>query len=735
MAPGKNHYEELDKISTLLYNNVIANTNVYWRVPLLVVAVLAPLSAHAATSKSFILDGRVKSGVTAAHSSLTSNSFTIARTADSKTQSTANSAAKSSTQLAPTTHESVVSKGGGRRSNSRGGGGRGGVASSTNSFAVSSAIAAQASPLSDADESEMQRRKVEPSRVSRAVRVRVLDPKDDEALLISLADRAERSLVTTLPLTIEESVVAVRDSWQRKDMQALMRFQDSWHRPGATAFLGAEIAEAYNGTVFLPMKDLRTGTVGTSLLFGQASLAMLIAFIVGSLYVVVVTVRPQVRQTCLSAVCLIEQTIIPAHLPAVKLRLLLRLSLLALSLWTLFWLSADRVMAASTPLTQIYEGYLLDSSGNAITTAHAVRLSYWSNADHISSDTTGSGTINTGAVSYAGWQEEHTVTPNSNGYFSVEMGSVTALPAVDAFSIGILQNLYLQVEVKTEAGPVTSYEILDPSVDDAVDRLPLLSVPFALNADMLDQRSTGTASGSIPVLQTGGLLPTSTIPSGLALDSFTIDSDDSSSSPTLRFGTALAKTLQYSSSAFRFNDDVVIVGDLSVSETLSGASAVTFSALKSCSHIVTDGNGQLSCGGFAVRKSVDETLTGSTVLQNDDELFFSVGANETWTYSFDIVGQSNSGPAFAFAVAAPAGSMCVYAVNAENSANGSAHTTCGEASNKMAGTGDDRPYFVSGTVVTGDTAGSIVLQWAQNSSNRNKTIIRAGSFLRASKVP
>ncbi|MCF7845090.1 MAG: hypothetical protein K9M03_04675 [Kiritimatiellales bacterium] len=227
-------------------------------------------------------------------------------------------------------------------------------------------------------------------------------------------------------------------------------------------------------------------------------------------------------------------------------------------------------MAATTaPQKLVYNGHLLDSSGAAITTSHSVRFSFWTSADYVSTDVTATGSLNITAGTYADWNETFTVTPNSSGYFNVELGSSTSLPDFSAMSDDTLKNLHLQVEVKAASSADTAYELLDrDSSNDSLDRAPLLSVPFALNSDLLDGHDTGTASGSIPVLLTGGLLDSAVIPGATDQDSFVIDSDDSviSGNINLQFGQSLAKVLSYDvdSTYFNFNDDVYIQGNLTV---------------------------------------------------------------------------------------------------------------------------------------------------------------------------
>jgi hypothetical protein len=289
--------------------------------------------------------------------------------------------------------------------------------------------------------------------------------------------------------------------------------------------------------------------------------------------------------------------------------------------------------ATSAPQKLMYSARLLTSGGTAITSSHTVRFSFWKSADYTGTDTTGTGAINTGSASYGSWQEVHTVTPDSRGYFSVELGSSTALPAMDSYTMQTLLSLYLQVEVKSSSAADTSYELLDPKpIDSAVDRSPVLSVPFALNADRLDQRDVGTGSGSIAPLGSGGLLPVSTVPGGTNRDTFTIDSDNTASSNiVLKFGETLGKTLTYdiTNTEFVFNDDVRVQGNLTVTGTVNGVnlnSLVSNSAplpLRVMSGVGL--NVTVNAGGYRLNGNTTNYAGGSAGLTDnaDNYLFFS----------------------------------------------------------------------------------------------------------------
>lgn len=280
------------------------------------------------------------------------------------------------------------------------------------------------------------------------------------------------------------------------------------------------------------------------------------------------------------------------------------------------------VAETSAPQKTVYNGHLLDSSGNAITSEHNIRFSYWTSTDYVSGDVTGTGAIDIAADTYAGWQEVQTVTPDSNGYFSVELGSVTALPDFSALSLTTLLNLHLQVEVKASANPDTSYELLDRNgSDDTIDRSPVRSVPFALNADLLDRREVGSNSGSITFLGSGGFLREA----GTLANRFTIDADNSSGGTLyLRFGAQLGKEISYEqdNQRFNFNDDVNIQGDLTITGLINGVDISSLTAGSSQVHLrVSSGAGlsvNIAAGDYRLNGNVTEYAGNSNQALTDE---------------------------------------------------------------------------------------------------------------------
>ncbi len=294
--------------------------------------------------------------------------------------------------------------------------------------------------------------------------------------------------------------------------------------------------------------------------------------------------------------------------------------------------------ATTAPQKIIYNGHLLNSDGDAITTAHSIRFSYWSSTDYDSGDVSG-GDIVTTADNYADWQEVHTVTPNTQGYFTVELGSVTSLPNFATMTASTLLSLHLQVEVKVSTAANTAYELLDiDSSDDAVDRAPVRSVPFALNADLIDQREPGSGSGDLVFLGSGGNL----FQAGTLADRFTIDADGSSGALALRFGKTFKKELSWDNANtwFNFNDDVNIQGDITLSGLINGINISTLASDNDVHLKVSSGASlkiDVAAGDYRLSGNVTEYAGTSNISVTDEAtnyVFFGSGGLTVRTNSF-----------------------------------------------------------------------------------------------------
>lgn len=151
----------------------------------------------------------------------------------------------------------------------------------------------------------------------------------------------------------------------------------------------------------------------------------------------------------------------------------------------------------------------------------------------------------------------------------------------------------------------------------------------------------------------------------------------------------------------------------------------------------TGATGPAGSGDTKVRKTADESVTSSTTLQNDDHLFFPVGASETWIFDMFLSPYGSSSGDIKFAFTVPAGATIKWSMLGTNSNAGSSvyMQTTGGASLpfQLFGGLPAEMCMIRGIVTTAGTAGTLQLQWAQNTSNATATSVQADSYLQASK--
>ena len=139
----------------------------------------------------------------------------------------------------------------------------------------------------------------------------------------------------------------------------------------------------------------------------------------------------------------------------------------------------------------------------------------------------------------------------------------------------------------------------------------------------------------------------------------------------------------------------------------------------------------------SVAKAADESVTSSTTLQDDDELFFTVAANAVYEVGgflrylgvagVGIFKVGWSGPASATFDWLPSGLIDTDTANTADHMWGG-YKAIGD-SNTFGGSGSTavvaRPY---GRLVT-STAGTFKLRWAQGTSSGTATTLKAQSYL------
>lgn len=130
---------------------------------------------------------------------------------------------------------------------------------------------------------------------------------------------------------------------------------------------------------------------------------------------------------------------------------------------------------------------------------------------------------------------------------------------------------------------------------------------------------------------------------------------------------------------------------------------------------------------IVVPKATLETVTSSTTLQNDDELTFSIAANERWRGAITFPLNANSSGGFKFDITAPSGATGNCAMFGNNSYTVAWHaigTGGGATANAI-----NVPITITFDVTNSTNAGSITLRWAQNASFGSGTTVGNGAVL------
>lgn len=144
-------------------------------------------------------------------------------------------------------------------------------------------------------------------------------------------------------------------------------------------------------------------------------------------------------------------------------------------------------------------------------------------------------------------------------------------------------------------------------------------------------------------------------------------------------------------------------------------------------------------------KTATESVTSSTTLQNDDELFLTVEANATYIMDLLLLHDSDATAAGDVKIgwSAPASATMNWGVHGANTA---ATSSTGVTSVNMQtriisevaafGGGDSTgtTALAKGVLVTAGTAGTFRLQWAQETSNAVASNVRVGSYLTLKRV-
>lgn len=246
----------------------------------------------------------------------------------------------------------------------------------------------------------------------------------------------------------------------------------------------------------------------------------------------------------------------------------------------------------------------------------------------------------------------------------------------------------------------------------------LLTVPYASTTALTagNLAISGLTSGSIPYIGANGNVLQNN--SNLAWNN-----------------TATRLSVPYASTTYFSTVGLAVTGQSSGCAQFGSNGALT-STGSDCS---TGGGGSGGSGGSGTPmslatttyKNIAEQITASAnTLQNDDELFFTIGSNETWNYRFALYANIPTQPDMQVTVTTPVGSTCNYhTINTTGDTSGT--VSCGTGSGIIVGNGTTDLVEVVGSVRNGSTAGQIRLQWAKNTANAGTLEVGAGSYVTA----
>lgn len=141
-------------------------------------------------------------------------------------------------------------------------------------------------------------------------------------------------------------------------------------------------------------------------------------------------------------------------------------------------------------------------------------------------------------------------------------------------------------------------------------------------------------------------------------------------------------------------------------------------------------------------KSADEDIANNT-LQDDNHLTFPIAASEIWVVEYHLYAAcASNSPDIKMALGVPVGATTIWGIaglddGATNTASSKrqSHASAALSSGIPASSVADTYINFVGTIENGANAGTVALQWAQNSTSAgNPTKVKRGSWMIATKV-
>lgn len=381
-----------------------------------------------------------------------------------------------------------------------------------------------------------------------------------------------------------------------------------------------------------------------------------------------------------------------------------------------------------------------------------------------------------------------TVATPPDGYTTLFIRSDTEVPAIKD-SDGNVSDLFIPGDASgvtyTPEDPLNWTDSVDPGqVDDALDDLALRVVTLE-SANASNSFGTVSVSGQDSVVAeqdadtltlVAGAGMTITTDAGTDAITFTPSVDASQVSYTPQYNINwtdsedpgqvddalddLAARVQFLESSGGGGGNAfgtitvsgqsdVVAEQASDTLTLVAGSGISLTTNAGSDSVTITASGGSTVGDMLdyqmVRKTADETVTSSTALQDDNELAFSVGANETWVSDWILAVDGATAGDIKIAFNSPAGSTGrwyshTYDVGATTSSGAQIHnnntdlTDGGTSTRGTLGAGVSSTIRISLIIVNGVNAGTVRLRWAQGTSSGTATSVLTNSYLEARRV-
>lgn len=314
----------------------------------------------------------------------------------------------------------------------------------------------------------------------------------------------------------------------------------------------------------------------------------------------------------------------------------------------------------------------------------------------------------------APWTETQVVSVK-NGYASVSLGSVTPF---SGSGIDWTQEQWLTMNVNGDG--------------EMSPRMKITAVPLALRSNQAESLTNGAGSltaADLAQLAPGSVQSVNSVNSALRLNQV-------GAGGLLQLQGNGSNVLTVSKAGDISTTAGITVGN----STLTTAGTIRWNGVdfegydgsqwKSLT-VSAGGGGGGTVNQKTVIKTANETVTNNATLQDDDQLFFPIAANEKWAFRFVLQANAPATPDIKFAVTAPGGATCTVGVLDAEGAVAVGNLGCGVSSGLIVGNTTNDVYEVVGTVVNGATPGNVTLQWAQNTANGAGSVVYAGSYLLA----